>query len=296
MYHVRRGFTLVELLVVIAIIGILVALLLPAVQAAREAARRTSCFNNMKQIGIALHLYHDVHRTLPMGWNGLQMSTNRPLSEGEPGWAWASFTLPFVEQATVSERLIDFKLPLLDAQNQAARETFIPTYRCPSDTPAAKTFVLGQEGAPTTPHVTLATASYVGSFGTRELHDCHGLPVGVRCESDGVFYHLSRTRLADILDGTSNTFAVGERSAQYGFSTWTGFAEGGDEAHARVLGIADHSPNVAHAHLDDFSSQHPAGANFLFADGSVRLINETIEIDVFKALATRANRDIVTDF
>ncbi|MDP6720542.1 MAG: DUF1559 domain-containing protein [Pirellulaceae bacterium] len=290
----RKAFTLVELLVVIAIIGILVALLLPAVQAAREAARRMSCSNNMKQIGLALHNYHDTHKRFPMGWIGLEANTNRPLAEGQPGWAWGSYSLPYLEQENVSDNLIQFTRPLLDPVNQAARETYLPVFRCPSDTPAEKRFVLGQEGSPATPLVSLAAASYIGVFGTFELEDCEGLPLGAECRGDGIFYHLSSVRFADILDGTTNTFAVGERSAQYGFSTWTGVAEGGDEAFARVLGIADHPPNDDHGHLDDFSSQHPAGTNFLLADGSVRLITETIDLNIYRAFATRAGGEVAT--
>lgn len=292
--HQRTGFTLVELLVVIAIIGVLVALLLPAVQAAREAARRVSCFNNMKQIGLALHNYHDTHKVFPMGWNGLEATTNRPYAEGTPGWAWGSFALPYLEQATLADGVVRYTLPILDPANQVARETFLPVFRCPSDTPADKLFTLGLEGSPNTPLVTLATASYVGVHGTVELHDCEGLPIGVQCRSDGTFYHLSSTRFADILDGTSNTFAVGERSAMAGFSTWVGVAQGGDEAFARVLGITDHPPNSEHPHLDDFGSQHPGGTNFVLADGSVRLISETVDLAVYRAYATRAGGEVAT--
>jgi len=224
-----RAFTLVELLVVIAIIGVLVALLLPAVQAAREAARRVSCFNNMKQIGLALHNYHDTHKKFPMGWIGLEVSTNRPHAEGTPGWGWGAYTLPFVEQGNLSDGLIQVTQSILDPVNQVARETVLPVFRCPSNTPGDKTFVLGQDGSPTTALTTLAASSYVGVYGTAELDTCKGVPIGFQCRSDGLFYHLSSTRFADIVDGTSNTLAIGERSAEVGFSTWVGAVQGGDE-------------------------------------------------------------------
>lgn len=290
----KSAFTLVELLVVIAIIGVLVALLLPAVQAAREAARRTSCFNNMKQIGLALHNYHDTHKTFPMGWIGLEAGTNRPHADGVPGWGWAAFVLPFVEQERLAANDVRWTLPILDAANQAARETFVSVFRCPSDTPGDQAFMLGRQGNPTASLVRLASASYVGVHGTSELGDCAGLPVGTQCRSDGTFYHLSATRFADILDGTSNTLAVGERAARFGFSTWVGAIQGGDEAFARILGTADHAPNSAQGHLDDFSSEHPGGTNFVLADGSVRLIAETVDLSVFRAYATRAGGEPAT--
>ncbi|HBO43186.1 MAG TPA: prepilin-type cleavage/methylation domain-containing protein, partial [Planctomycetaceae bacterium] len=127
------GFTLVELLVVIAIIGILIALLLPAVQAAREAARRISCSNNMKQIGLGLHLYHDAFRQLPAGWMGFNRATGEPHWFGEPGWAWSAAILPYMEQHAVQETLLHFELPITDPANATARVLPIATFRCPSD-------------------------------------------------------------------------------------------------------------------------------------------------------------------
>ncbi|MFO0867914.1 MAG: DUF1559 domain-containing protein [Pirellulales bacterium] len=288
-----RGFTLVELLVVIAIIGILVGLLLPAVQAAREAARRTSCVNNLKQIGLALHNYHDVHQSFPSGWIALDPATRLPLAEGEPGWGWASMVLPFLEQQNVSEGMIQFPLPITDPVHAAARVQPLAVFRCKSDT-GRPTFDLAAEGDPTQNLATLATANYVGVFGTVELEDCEGLPPGVICRGNGSFQHIEGVRLAELLDGTSSTLLVGERSARLGYSTWTGAVSEGEEAMARILGIADHAPNHPGAHLDDFTSEHPAGTNFLLGDGSVRLIVETIDLGVYQGLATRAGGEVVT--
>ncbi len=289
----RWAFTLVELLVVIAIIGLLIALLLPAVQAAREAARRTSCFNNLKQIGIALHMYHDALGSLPSGWIATDPASRLPWPEGEPGWAWAAMLLPFTEQVNISNQMINFGFPISDPLHQAARQTSLKIYRCPSD-PGNDFFDLPEEGDPSVVLVRLPTANYIGCFGLQKIESCEGLPPGTICQGDGTFFHMKGVQFADIRDGLSNTILIGERSSVFGYSTWMGVVPGGEEAMARVLGVLDHPPNSKGTHLEDFSSQHPAGANFLLGDGSVRLINDQIDLAVFHALATRAGGEPVT--
>ena len=288
-----NGFTLIELLVVIAVIGILVSLLLPAVQAAREAARRTSCFNNLKQVGLALQNYHSSHKVLPPGWMGLDPRTGRPLAQGGPGWGWASFILPQLEQENLARGLIRYSLAITDPANDEARGIFLPVYRCATDSPDRE-FDLLREDSTTTVLTRLASSNYVGVHGTLELERCEGLRPGIVCQSDGTFYHLSRTRLADIRDGLSNTAIVGERSSELGNSTWLGFVQGGNEAMARIVGVADHGPNDPGGHLDDFSSYHPAGINFVFGDGSVRLIHRTVDLEVYRAMVTRSGREGTT--
>ncbi len=277
----HRAFTLVELLVVIAIIGILVSLLLPAVQAAREAARRMSCYNNLKQIGLALHNYHDTHQALPMGWIGVDQVTRQPHALGQPGWGWAARVLPFLEQSN-TESLVQGDLPITDPSNLAARNTHLALYRCPSDAGSQQFFNI----TGSMPTVRIPVANYVGMAGTQELENCEPLPIGVQCETDGIFYHNSATNFRDIIDGLSNTFMVGERNSKIDNSTWVGSIPGADEGFERFLGIADHAPNTVGAHLDDLSSYHPGGTNFVIADGSVRLIASTIDLQVYKGLAT----------
>ena len=293
--RIHRGFTLIELLVVIAIIAILIALLLPAVQQAREAARRTQCKNNMKQIGIALHSYHDLHEALPPGWIGV---TNfAPDSHGGSGLGWAAMLLPQLDQQNVY-RTIDVKGSILNAANSMARINPLTVFRCPSD-PSQDTWQLASEDQPQQSLAELATANYIGMFGTSSLEECEELSVGQICFGNGVFYHNSRMRMRDIVDGTSQTMLCGERRTDKSrgwHSTWIGVAAGGEECHARILGSADHPPNSASAHLDDFSSQHSGGVHFLFGDGRVTFLGETINRDIYRGLATRAGGEALGEY
>ena len=279
----RRAFTLVELLVVIAIIGVLVALLLPAIQAAREAARSSQCKNSLKQLGLALHQHHDVMNVMPAGWVGAQ-------PEGPPGWAWTTSLLPYLEQNALADS-IKLSLPIDDPSNQTARETVLPVLLCASDA-HAKQFTIGADDAPGanvdggTPLFKIARSNYVGMFGTLEVEDSPS-------DGDGVFFHNSRIRFADMSDGLSNTLVIGERNAQFGGSLWAGVVDGAAESMIRVVGVADHTPNHPSLHFDDFSSHHPAGVHFLVGDGSVRRFNDTIDHAVYQALSTRAGGEAV---
>ena len=221
----RHAFTLVELLVVIAIIGVLVALLLPAVQAAREAARMTQCKNNLRQIGIALHNRHTSHNALPPGWLG-----NAP--EGTPGWGFASEIMPQLEQGNLYQGLIRRDLPIADPANKAAREHVIPVFICATDM-GRSVYTLGagedhehehedeeeheephsiDDGSPLFP---VSKSNYVGMFGTQEVED-------VPSAGNGVFFHNSDITFGQIRDGLSNTIFVGERSSRLGGSLWQG--------------------------------------------------------------------------
>lgn len=278
----RNAFTLVELLVVIAIIGILVALLLPAVQAAREAARRTECSNKLHQIGLAIHHYHDIYGVTPSGWRGFQGSL--PDANGGPGWGWASIILPHMEQNNLALR-INSSLQITDPANDFARTVQLGNFICPSDEIHQHDFVLDDEDG--NPLVTLAVANYVGNFGTQELDEVESVPPGVQAVSDGVFFHNSGFPFGEVLDGLSNTIFVGERSSRYGFSTWVGAVPEGEETFARILGIADHQPNHPTAHFDDFGSGHTTGTNFVLGDASVRLITERINLELYQSYCTR---------
>jgi prepilin-type N-terminal cleavage/methylation domain-containing protein len=297
MSRARRGFTLIELLVVIAIIAILIALLLPAVQQAREAARRSQCKNNLKQLGLALHNYHEQAGTMPSGWIGVDPATRRPDVEGLNGFGWGTMILPSLDQAPLYNTF-NFFVGINDPLNLTPRTANMTLYRCPSDTGPQRWTILDESDG-TTPLAELSLGNYVGSYGTGELHDCEGQPSPFVCHGNGVFAHNSKIRFADMTDGVSTTILVGERRTdvtQGWHSTWTGVIAGGEEAAVRILGVSDHTPNHPDNHFDDFSSHHVGGAHFLLGDGAVRFIGQNIDLGVYQHLATRAGGDFVSDF
>lgn len=288
-----RGFTLVELLVVIAIIGILVGLLLPAVQAAREAARRMQCSNNVRQLGLAVHNYESANRRIPSGW----IANN---AHGEPGWGWAAALLPFMEASNLHNQ-IDFRVPIEDPIHAQVRVTVVPTFICPSDTgPDLFEIAAGDghdhehehaalEGVDDAPEklFKLSKSNLIGMFGTFELEDAP-------YNGDGMFYGNSRIKFRDVTDGLSNTLMVGERCSRLGGSLWQGNIPEATEPHARILGVADHGPNDAHAHFEDFSSYHTGGVNFMRADVSVTFLSNSIDLRVYQAMATRAGGEVAS--
>ena len=216
--HVSRpAFTLIELLVVIAIIGILVGLLLPAVQQVREAAARIKCNNNLKQIGLALHGYHDANNSFPSGYvDGNTNPDSTPDNDVGPGWGWASMILPYVEQGNLYNQ-INFNQGVGIGSNAAASQTRLTIFQCPSD-PYQQNFTVW----PTS--VVVAHGNYVGCNGWEECYNnaggdaqgggADGLSGGYGQAGDGPFYRNSHTRMTDVTDGLSNTIFVGERLRQ----------------------------------------------------------------------------------
>lgn len=289
-----RGFTLIELLVVIAVISVLIALLLPAVQQAREAARRAQCKNSLKQIGLALHNYHETANGLPQGWIGVD-ATGLPFVDGVNGWGWAARILPQLDQGPLFNTM-NTLVPMADVSNAAARTTKLAVYRCPSDVGKPIWTITNVGG---TALADLATANYVGCFGTSDIDTCAGMAAPFQCAGEGAFFHNSFIRMTHFLDGASNTFMVGEHKSddqQDWHSTWLGVVPGGDDAFIRILGTADHTPNHPANHPDDFSSHHVGGAHFLLGDGAVRFISTNISDVVFKGLATRAGSEVIGEF
>jgi prepilin-type N-terminal cleavage/methylation domain-containing protein/prepilin-type processing-associated H-X9-DG protein len=298
----QRGFTLVELLVVIAIIGILVALLLPAVQAAREAARRSSCTNNLKQIGLALHNYHDTFGSFPPGYVDGGTSEH---------WGWGALVLPFVEQSALHGTLNPGPRTLTTAlsSNLAIMQTKIGVYRCPSDTAPDRNDQRQINSQ------SLSTSNYVGSNSSDYPSDIRGTPSGSNVyRADGVFYRNSGIRFADITDGSSNTIAVGERAWQVkgsggaNVNHYAGvvFGQAGSIGTSATANIYDITPVLAgtvreiNSKATDYgqhtySSRHPGGAQFALCDGSVRFISETINFNTDNAINTTLERLISID-
>ncbi len=291
----RHGFTLIELLVVIAIIAILIALLLPAVQQAREAARRTQCRNNLKQLGLAAHTYHDAHNMLPPGWIGVELTTGLDFTEGSNGWSWASKLLPYLDQGTVYNQ-IDFLQPVEHPSNLNPRTQILSVFRCPSNAIPELTWTItdGMNDL-----AELALSNYPAVFGTGEIHACEGNPAPFQCSGDGMFFHNSSIRFANVQDGLSNTLMMGERKIRHNpdwHTTWTGVVPNGEETFESILGSTDHPPNSKVNHLDDFSSYHAQGAIFALGDGSVRVIGENIDTALYQKLATRAGGETTGEF
>lgn len=202
----HRGFTLVELLVVIAIIGILVGLMLPAVQAAREAARRMSCQNNLSQLSLALHNYESSFKRFPSGY--LHKYGPRGSSDeraNHMGLSWGAAMLPQLEQGSVAER-IDYDRPIWDDTNRAARDVSLPVFLCPSDTYSDAAFVYRDDSV--TPSERYAAASYAANWGPASPDtNLDATPLA----SQGVFFRNSRIRVSALMDGLANTLAFGER-------------------------------------------------------------------------------------
>jgi len=294
----KRGFTLVELLVVIAIIGILIALLLPAVQAAREASRRASCINNLKNLALGLINYHGPHHAFPPGFIHDATSTE--------SWGWPTFVLPFIEQQPLYDKLNPKERRLTEllssgtAQEQALVQTVLSIYRCPSDTSPdllptglcgggkpGRTFVgVGSPtGWPSSGYVGFqpATSNYPGNAG---LWD-----VASRVMNNGVFHGDSQVALAEVFDGTSNTFLLGERDRRCVAGCWVGARNppghgmyGSYHIRGRVSvklnDPRDPATSTNNGHdlcTEGFSSPHPDGAHFAFCDGSVHFISDDID-------------------
>ena len=310
----QRGFTLIELLVVIAIIAILISLLLPAVQQAREAARRTQCKNSLKQLGLAAHNYHDTHKGFPPGWIDQNNSS-------AANWSWSSYLLPMIDQGNMYSQLAvgtdSLGVSLDDVGKLRQMTTPLPIFRCPSDTGPQlnnEHTVLSASGT----QREIAVSNFVGANG--------GGNWGSDANLTGSFGRNSHVMIRDYTDGTSNTIMVGERAWElprgpgggidscrgatiYGVSSLSGVAQQRIAMAKGLFGInqtgIDTTTNPAvEICARSFSSRHTGGAQFLLADGAVRFISENIQRDqngsngdfVFQNLLNRADGNTIGEF
>jgi prepilin-type N-terminal cleavage/methylation domain-containing protein/prepilin-type processing-associated H-X9-DG protein len=304
--HVRRhsspssaGFTLVELLVVIAILGAMVALLMPAIQAAREAARKSVCTNNLKQMGLALHNYEAAKGHFPPGYTSLLKANH---DDAGPGWAWGVQLLPHVEHAVLFAR-IDQTRNVEAPESAFVRMQSLPLFICPSDSGFQPVLDIKLNSFFKST-CQMAAASYVASTGTVR-------PTCLVCRDhfDGVFGRNRAVRLEELLDGASNTLALGERATQWASAAMWGVVAGSKLADnqnpgqfaagpAYVLGTTfkdgfniceslENDPDSSKSYAESFGSLHPGGAHFAFCDGGARFVYDTVDPAVMNALATR---------
>jgi prepilin-type N-terminal cleavage/methylation domain-containing protein len=330
----RRGFTLIELLVVIAIIAILIALLLPAVQQAREAARRTQCKNNVKQLGLALHNYHDNFLVFPPG---AVVSANT--ANGYQGWGWNLMVLPFMDQAPLYNQYNFSSTLQASAVAGGPSTSRIAALRCPSDTGDAviQNFDIAPVANGTATTVIqglVARSNYPGVVG---WWNNAGVPTGLAANTPpttanyrGIFGINSRVGIRDMTDGTTNSIVVGERytpaaagqttvGQPVGHATWAGASGGLNIAsYATILGdtvvgvvggngsatpiapasygINGNNGTVARGQTSGFGSLHVGGSHFLIGDGTVRFISENIDTTLYRNLGTINDGATVGEF
>ncbi|WDI41750.1 DUF1559 domain-containing protein [Bremerella sp. P1] len=313
----RKGFTLVELLVVIAIIGVLIALLLPAVQQAREAARRMQCTNQLKQLALAVHNYHDTFGSLPAGTITVANNSTGAGDQGNASWGWGALLLPFIEQQNMSDRLGVGKIPLNDYVQQSAstginlddQSLVLNAFICPSDAgpeinDSSKFSRTGGNPYESSPANLAPKSNYNGCFGhNRSRIWNNGQYDRI---ATGMFRYAgggsndSALAFRDITDGTTNTLMLGERTyalkgnIRFYPGTWVGCLAGSHEdCHEDIWftfrapingaqgGINFSNPDANSVQLwsrqEGLSSQHPGGVNVALGDASVRFLPETLE-------------------
>ncbi len=303
MNDTRRGFTLVELLVVIAIIGVLVALLLPAVQSARGAARRTQCTNNLKQLMLGVHNYHNNFGQVPVSYSNADWGANRT------GHSWFNGLLPFFEQQALYD-IIRYGEPVSHPDNVTVSTTVMNVLLCPSNDNGNGKLPGMRRDADIPRAVTnyKAVAGANWQWGDHTVSQPNGRWAG---SSDGLDHgngficrnilqiDANSTRFGDVTDGLSNTFAIGETVARWCDHSWWFNYNGSTATCAIPLNYRKGIVDLEAQWLDwprnySFFSQHSGGAHFAFADGSVRFINDSIDLTIYRNFATIDGEEVTT--
>ena len=352
-----RGFTLVELLVVIAIIGILIGMLLPAVQQVRAAARRVSCANNIRQLGLAMLNFESAHMHFPAGYTSTPSRDGTAPSgvaidsvtwDAAPGWGWAARLLPFIEAGNIANGL-DFDVPIWDANHRELIQAQVPIFLCPASSGDTEPFVVVDESEnPQSPDgntdLILGRSHYVASHGQESAWGpeagsdlsgeiftniytaaTRGIDINgdVSRVADGPFYRNSKTQIAKVTDGTSNSIFLGEHSSRLSDKTWVGVVpgaivhpkfsspeNGSDGAATMVLvhagpsgGELDitgfpiiHPVNFPTFHVGQMYAEHPGGGNICFGDGSVHFFNESIDLITFAELSSINEGEVAGEY
>jgi prepilin-type N-terminal cleavage/methylation domain-containing protein/prepilin-type processing-associated H-X9-DG protein len=314
----RRAFTLVELLVVIAIIGILIALLLPAIQAARESARRAQCSSNLHQVGVAMQNHESALHVFPSAYvvtPGGAMGTIDANGDAGPGWTGLFQLLPYIEGST-AQKLFNRSVPCWDPSNAVAAKQVVAIYRCPSVPDTSLTYVVKDSSGKQLAE--FSRANYVLCAGRDDAPWSNPHP-DVSSVADGVFFRNSRIRIKDITDGTSHTMFATEQTPTHSDSTWVGIVRGAatcpspryplavcDVAAPQINyhsgpGSGENPPTIKPpndpfpGYVDETHSDHPGGCNVLMGDGSVRWVSDLVNQLVWEAIATRAGKETLDD-
>lgn len=278
LHRANTGFTVLELLVSATIITILIALLLPAIQSARESARRVQCASHLRQLGVALHAYASNQQRLPPGWSA------DPL--GVCAFGWAVDLLPYLDLRVEWER-INHQGPVASMPTSTLARP-LAVFLCPSDIskPEFELYAEGdshEEGgqSSTTVLCALPSANYAGVFGESDPDVVAGY------RGEGAFIADRGVRLHEFRHGMTKTLLVGERTARKLPTTWLGFDLRGEDAQGRVTGNAYLGPNRDDADECEFASRHASGVNFLWADGHVKFMGDSIETRIYRHIAHR---------